>query len=63
MCTYRYVYAILCGIQALYVPDNFIYKGEIMLNTEKYLLALVLGFSFMSTAVIAQDTDEDTDVE
>ncbi len=45
------------------MPDNFIYKGEIMLNTEKYLLALVLGFSFMSTAVIAQDTDEDTDVE
>ena len=34
-----------------------------MLNTEKYLLALVLGFSFMSTAVIAQDADEDSDVE
>ena len=34
-----------------------------MLNTEKYLLALVLGFSFMSTAVIAQDADDDSDVE
>ena len=32
-----------------------------MFNTEKYLLALVMGFSFMSTAIVAQE--EDSDVE
>ena len=40
---------------------TFIYKGEIMLNTERYLLALVMGFSFMTTAVVAQE--EESDVE
>ena len=33
-----------------------------MFNTEKYLLALVMGFSFMSTAIVAQE-EEDSDVE
>ena len=32
-----------------------------MFNTEKYLLALVMGFSFMSTSIVAQE--EDSDVE
>ena len=32
-----------------------------MLNTERYLLALVMGFSFMTTAVVAQE--EESDVE
>jgi hypothetical protein len=33
-----------------------------MFNKDKYLLAFLLSFSFLSTAVIAQD-DEDADVE
>jgi iron complex outermembrane receptor protein len=32
-----------------------------MFNTEKYLLALVMGFSFMSTSIVAQE--ESSDVE
>ena len=32
-----------------------------MLNTERYLLALVMGFSFMTTSVVAQE--EESDVE
>jgi iron complex outermembrane receptor protein len=32
-----------------------------MLNTERYLLALVMGFSFMSTAIVAQE--EESNVE
>ena len=34
-----------------------------MFNKEKFVLAFLLSFSFMSTAVIAQDNEEDADVE
>ena len=34
-----------------------------MFNKEKFALAFLLSFSFMSTAVIAQDNEEDADVE